>query len=239
LKRRAHVDFEATRDRRVGSEAEWAKPVVRQESVDRRMGKIAKRAVMFPTTHDITPKTLGPCMTVLRHLLEGGNRVLVVSKPHLECIKEICKKFADFRDTILFRFTIGACDNDLLRYWEPGAPTFEERLASLKHAFKHGFQTSVSIEPILDSSNVVRLFSKLEPWVTDALWIGKMNRIRNCTPVVTREDQRRIAEVEAGQTDERIGGIYAELEDRPKVKWKESIKEVVGLELSGEAGLDV
>ena len=135
-------------------------PCVPQRDVDRRMGKIAKRAVMFPTTHDITPKTLGPCVTALHHLLGGGNRVLVTSKPHLECVKAICNTFADFRHMILFRFTIGAFDDDLLQYWEPGALPFGERLASLKYAFKHGFQTSVSIEPMLDSANVVRLFSK-------------------------------------------------------------------------------
>lgn len=195
------------------------------------MGKIAKRAVMFPTTHDITPRNLKTCMTVLQHLLEGGNRVLIVSKPHLDCIKAICKTFADRRDMILFRFTIGAYDNALLKYWEPHAPSFQERLASLKHAFKRGFETSVSIEPMLDSANVVRLFHKLEPWVTDAIWIEKMNGV----PSGTEEMGTAIRQ---GQTNERIRQVYAELKRHPKVKWKDSIKKVMGLKRPTKAGLD-
>jgi len=196
------------------------------------MGKIAKRAVMFPRSHDITPKTLQPCITVLHHLLDGGNRVLIVSKPHLDCIKTICKTFAQHRDMILFRFTIGAYDNALLKYWEPGAPSFQERLASLKHAFKRGFETSVSIEPMLDSANVVKLFSKLVPWVTDAIWIGKMNRVPSAT------EQMGDA-IRAGQTKEKIREIYADLKRHPKVKWEDSIKKVMGLKRPDKAGLDV
>ena len=95
------------RRKQVESAAAWARPKVRPKQVARRMGKIAKRAFMFPTTHDITPRNLKTCMIVLQHLLDGGNRVLIVSKPHLDCIKTICKTFADRRDMILFRFTIG------------------------------------------------------------------------------------------------------------------------------------
>ena len=223
----------AKRGGRIKSDSEWAKQKIRKDKVAHRMGKIAERAVMFPTTHDITPKTLAACTTVLQHLLDGGNNVLVVSKPHLDCIKTICKKFADRRDMILFRFTIGAYDDALLKYWEPHAPAFKERLASLKHAFKKGFKTSVSIEPMLDSANVVKLFQKLEPWVTDAIWIGKMNG------VPSKANEKMAAAIRAGQTDEKIAEIYAQLKQHPKVKWKDSIKKVVGLKAAEKAGLDV
>ena len=223
----------AKRGGRIKSDSEWAKPKICRDKVSHRMGKIAKRAVMFPTTHDITPKTLAACKTVLQHLLDGGNRVLVVSKPHLDCIKAICRTFADHKDKILFRFTIGAYNDTLLKYWEPHAPVFKERLASLKHAFKRGFQTSVSIEPMLDSANVVKLFHMLEPWVTDAIWIGKMNG------VPSKADKSRELAIRAGQTDERIIEIYAQLKKHPKAKWKDSIKKVIGLKMAQKAGLDV
>ena len=229
----------AMRFRRVKSESQWARPRIKHDKVERRMGKIAKKAVMFPTTHDITPGTLETCLTVLEHLLLGGNHVLVVSKPHRDCIETICNRFGDYKDRILFRFTIGAFDNDVLRYWDRDAPLFEERFASLKHAIHAGYGTSVSIEPMLDAKNVVKLFRKLKPYVTDAIWIGKMNRIRNCMTIRTKEDARRVAEIEAGQTDEKIRAIYAALKKEPKVKWKESIKAVVGLRLAAKPGLDV
>jgi len=99
--------------------------------------------VMFPSTHGITPKGFDACMAVLENLFEAGNDVLIVSKPHLECIAEICTKFKEYKDQILFRFTIGAMDDEILSYWEPVAPKFEERLASLALAFGNGFRTSV------------------------------------------------------------------------------------------------
>jgi DNA repair photolyase len=223
----------AKRGGRIKSDAEWTKQKICKDKVAHRMGKIAEQAVMFPTTHDITPKTLAACTTVLQHLLNGGNRVLVVSKPHLDCIKTICKTFADHRDMILFRFTIGAYDDTVLKYWEPHAPAFKERLASLKHAFKRGFETSVSIEPMLDSKNVVKLFHMLEPWVTDAIWIGKMNGVPE------KAGKQWELAIRAGQTDAKIAEIYAALKKHPKVKWKDSIKNVVGLEMAQKAGLDV
>ena len=92
---------------------------------------------------------------------------------------------------------------------------------------------------MLDSAKVVRLFHKLEPWVTDAIWIGKMNDIARRVSIRTKEDRRRVEAIEAGQTDERTRQIYAELKHHPKVKWKDSIKEVLGLKRPDEAGLDV
>jgi len=193
--------------------------------------------VMFPTTHDITPDTLNSCVTVLENLLEAGNDVLVVSKPHLECITEICAKFEDYKSQIMFRFTIGAMDDEILSYWEPYAPKFEERFASLALAFNNGYRTSVSAEPMLDSDNVCLMFYKLEPIVTDSIWIGKMNDVRNRVQPDTSVEE--IARIEAGQTDERIKAIYEALKDEPKIRWKESFKTVLGLELAHEPGLDV
>ena len=73
------------------------------------------------------------------------------------------------------RFTIGAMDDDVLRYWESGAPSFAERLAALKHAHGQGFRTSVSAEPMLDVPHAVELYEAVVPFVTDTIWFGKMN----------------------------------------------------------------
>ena len=80
-------------------------------------------------------------MQAVKQLLDNGNDVLIVSKPHLECIQRLCTLPSEH---ILFRFTIGAYDDDTLRFWEPGAPPYDERLASLKYAFDAGFKTSVN-----------------------------------------------------------------------------------------------
>jgi hypothetical protein len=62
---------------------------------------------------------------------------------------------------------------------DPGAPSREKRMASLKLAYERGFHTSVSIEPMLDNSNIFRHVANLCPFVTDSIWIGKLNNIRS------------------------------------------------------------
>ena len=210
---------------------------VRPGEATRRRKKAAGR-VMFPTTHDITPEFLQPCLDVLDRLLSAGNDVLVVSKPQRQCIKTICDRFFGlYREAILFRFTIGAKSDSILGYWEPGAPNFADRLASLKYAFDQGFATSVSCEPLLDAPRSVELFRAIVPWVSDTIWIGKMNQIR--TRCVGGTDESEIRRIEAGQTDAAVRAIYQALKYEPKVRWKESYKTVLGLALAETAGLDV
>jgi len=227
----------AMRFKQINTPEDWTKPEVREHDVKKNRKK-EDGTVMFPTTHDIVPEMIEPCVIVLRKLLEAGNDILIVSKPHLECIKRLCHEFEEYKDHILFRFTIGAFDDAILKYWEPGAPNFFERMAALKYAFVAGFKTSVSCEPMLDAPNMVELFNTLELFVTDSIWIGKMNKVRQRVIIETEEDERQVARIEAGQTDDKIWEIYEALQDRKVVKWKESVKEIVGLTLAIEPGTD-
>src|ERR1039458_2936037 len=88
---------------------------VRPAEVNRERKKVNGR-IMFPTSHDITPRFLEECVTVLNKLLAAGNEVLIVTKPHLECVERLCQELAAYKDKIVFRFTIGAMDDDLLRF---------------------------------------------------------------------------------------------------------------------------
>ncbi|BBO74607.1 hypothetical protein DSCW_20240 [Desulfosarcina widdelii] len=208
--------------------------------VEKKRKKLSGR-IMFPTTHDITPNNLDACMVVLGKLLEAGNEVLVVSKPHFDCVKRICDDFERYRDLyeidvdvnrqyrIIFRFTIGACDDQILSFWEPGAPSYSERKASLKHVYQRGFQTSVSAEPMLDTANIDALISDLSPFVTDKIWLGKLNHLgplkKGADPYLMQEIRR----IERGQTDASIKAIYRRYSDNPIVEWKDSIQRVVGI----------
>jgi len=216
---------------------DWTNKQIRTKDV-RKKRKNEGGTVMFPTTHDICPDILDDCIQVIQNVLDAGNDILIVSKPHLDCISVICDRFIDFRDKILFRFTIGAFDNETLAHWEPGAPNFEERLQSLQLAHERGYKTSISIEPMLDSPQVTELFRRLEPWVTDSIWIGKMNHIRSRVHIETLEDEEWVYGVEQGQANECIHRIYEALKDEPKVRWKESIKEVIGIALETKPGTD-
>ena len=181
---------------------------------------------------------LDACSTVLKKLVESGNQVVVVLKPHLEIVQRLCGELKQFREKILFRFTITATDDKILSFWEPNAPPCKERKASLKWAFEAGFKTSVSVEPMLDSEKIDDLVKALLPYVNDAIWIGKMNHLGR---IKTGGDglKAEIERIKAGQTDEKIWAIYNRHKDNPKIKWKESIKKVVGIPPVEKAGMDM
>ena len=196
---------------------------------------------MFPTTHDITPANLADCLTVLQKILRSGNEVLIVSKPHLPCIQKLCAELRDYKSQILFRITIGSVDNEVLKFWEPNATTFEERLEALQWAHQEGYQTSVSCEPMLDT-HIDMVVQAAKPYVTDAIWLGRVNRLRqtiaiNCPDdVVTKE---RAEQLLAEQPDDYLRELYERFKDDPQIKFKDSIKEAVGLERPTEKGLDL
>ncbi len=204
-----------------------------------RMHPLYPGQVMFPGHHDIVPENLTACRKVIMNLLTAGNRVLLVSKPHLSCIRELCRDLRAYRDRLLFRFTITARDSRILRFWEPQAPDYAERRACLELAFREGFATSVSVEPILDSEDVVAMVHELQPLVTHSIWLGRMNeiaaRVRCSTPEVLAE----IARITKGQEEENICKIFRMLRHIPVMRWKESIKPLVGLPLAEIPGLDI
>jgi DNA repair photolyase len=221
----------------------WGDERVNKRALEKGYGK-RKGTIMFPTAHDITPDNLSHCKTVLSKMLEAGNDVLIVSKPHLVCIRDLCEALKEFKDQILFRFTIGSVMRSILAFWEPNAPEPAERITCLKHAFENGFATSVSMEPLLDvkEDDIAKAVRAMEGLVTDAIWLGKANKLMDRlgrNKQLTEEVEKRAQELIESQSDERIVSLYERFKDHPKIKWKESIKEVVGIEVPTEAGLDI
>ena len=220
------------------SPAAWSTFRVDAEAVQREY-PLYPGQVMFPAHHDIVPDNLAACHAVLVNLLAAGNRVLVVSKAHLRCIEALCRELRRFRRQILFRFTITARDDRILSFWEPQAPAYAERRACLALAIGQGFATSVSVEPMLDAGDVVAMVHDLLPLVSHSIWIGKMNRIGKRVVSDSLEMAREIDRIEVEQDDAHIREIYRHLRDLPVVRWKESIKTVIGLAPAAEPGLDI
>ncbi len=216
----------------------WKEEILRRDQIDEPR-KLYNGRVGFPTSHDITPKNLDAYITVLGKLLKVGNEVLIVSKPRFECIQQVCEAATFFKDEILFRFTIGAMDKKTVSFWEPNAPPYEERKQALEYAFNQGFNTSVSVEPMLDSPNITALVDDLMPFVRDAIWIGKMNHIDEIGKDAGKRIKKGLEVIEANQGDERIWEIYNLYKDNPKIKWKDKIKKVVGIKAPPAPGMDV
>lgn len=234
---------EALRFGRIKSGKDWTTERINQKAVNRTYPKYAGTA-MFPTTHDITEGNLDACIIVLRKLLMAGNHVLIVSKPHENIIKLLCHVFQDYKEQILFRFSIGSFDH-IKHFWEPNAPYLLERRKSLQAAYGSGFRTSVSMEPLLEPVQVENMLSILSSYVTDTIWIGTANKLRQRTAWIRPAGwdhsrlMARIAELEAWQTTERMRQIYDLLKDNPKIRWKDSYKKALGLEQPEKAGMDI
>ena len=217
----------------------WKCPNLRPHDVNKGFTKRSGR-IMFPTAHDITDRNVDACLGVLTRMLDAGNDVLIVSKPCPSCIQRLCGELAAFRDQIVFRFSIGSADSAVLEYWEPGAPSFDERLKSLQLAYAAEFETSVSGEPMLDA-NPDAFIEAVRPYVTDSIWLGKINRLRNILPLNCPGDQEAVRRGEAlmaSQSDDAIQALYDRHGHDPVIKWKDSIKKVIGLRRPVACGTD-
>ncbi len=220
----------AVRFKQIRNKDEWTDVQLVYNRLYEKPRNLLGKRIMFPTTHDILPEYIDETIKYLSGWLSKGNEILIVSKPHLECIQKICDHLSEYKKQIVFRFTIGSNDDLVLKFWEPGAPDFGERLNSLVYAHNRGFTTSVSCEPFLDG-NIVQLVNILLPYITDTIWVGKMNRIKDRidTTEWSGEAFTFLDKIYNSQTDSAIHEIYSKLKDNPKVRWKDSIKKVMGL----------
>lgn len=185
--------------------------------------RLRKGRFMFPTTHDIFPfePFLSACLKTLENILMEGNEILITSKPSILVIKKICREFSKFKHQIQFRFTIGSINNNLLRFWEPKAPSYSERKKSLILAYENGFKTSISSEPLLDF-DPRPLINDLYQYVTESFWLGIMNYI----PVknVHIEEQMFYNNARKLKRKENLMNILRWTKNYNKIRYKDSIK---------------
>ena len=199
----------------------WRNMIINKSAVDRNYVRYKGR-VMFPSTHDVTdnPEIQEACFIVIHKLFQAGNEVLITTKPRLAVIEEIIKRFYTFREQLQFRFTITSADQQLLSFWEPNAPAYEERFDSLKYAYENGFKTSVSVEPFLDFTPQT-LIHALSPYVTESIWLGPMNYIPQNG--FSREDEQKYTEIRKRYEMSHLKQIYEEIKDFPLIKFKDSM----------------
>lgn len=206
----------------------WVNMTIRESVFCKRFKKRPGR-IMFPSTHDLFEVSpfKEACLTILERLLESNNEVLVTTKPRMAVIREIVDRFGDYKEMMQFRFTITSNNSELLRFWEPNAPSFEERLSSLRFAFRNRFKTSISIEPFLDY-DPAGLVEALMPFVTESIWIGKMNYI-SCKGISGKENIQ-YEKIRSNYETHHLLGIYRKLRNSPKIRFKDSVRIKLGLD---------
>lgn len=200
----------------------WATMRIREEVVQKSFSKMSGR-IMFPTSHDIVdiPGIREACFITLGKLLESDNEVLVTTKPRFSIIQQIDKLYSHYKEHLQFRFTITSVDDNLLRFWEPNAPLLNERLESLKYAYKREYKTSVSIEPFLDRKPQT-LISMVEPFCTESIWVGKMNYIPSDS-TIDGDLQPFFSDVRRNYEIGNLLEIYNDLKNFKKIRFKDSV----------------
>lgn len=212
--------------------AEWAREELTKRA---NLTSYPKRdgVVMFPTAHDITDATVDAYIRVAKLIVEAGNHLLIVSKPKLDCMKEVLSALDDYKAQIMCRFTIGTTDRVVAKFWEPGAPSPEERIEALSLARSLDFRTSVSAEPLLgDAETAESVLAAVRPFVTH-VWIGKMNMPQLRCGIDDPAVASAVMAIEQLQSDEAVLAMHARFKDDPLVRWKDSVKKVV---TKGEKG---
>lgn len=207
----------------------WTEMIFREKNFNEKPKKVDGRLFCF-AHHDMDENNIDVCIEYMKKWLEEGNEILIVTKPRIFCIKKICKELEQYKSQITFRFTIGSTVNEVLKFWERDAPTFQERLESLIYAHNSCYKTSVSCEPYLDAT-IDTLVEIVEDYVTDSIWIGKMNKIDERLDRTDwgEKGDRYLEVVMKFQTDDEVRRLYKKFKDNPKVKWKDSMRQVLGL----------
>lgn len=191
--------------------------------------------VMFPTTHDITPNNVNLVIDHARHLLAAGNRLLFVSKPHYECIKELCTELRAWQNQVEFRFTIGTLSHAVAMFWDPGAPGITERIEAAVLALRRHYRVSISAEPFLASSpGGVSIDNLVDWWIrghpTGDIWVGMMNRIEQRVDMRGIEKHPYVLALKDAYREENIRRLYEKYKNEPRVMWKDSIRRTLRLD---------
>ncbi|MCG3255376.1 MAG: hypothetical protein KAU62_04760 [Candidatus Heimdallarchaeota archaeon] len=130
--------------------------------------------IMSPSSHDITPDNLSLAKKVFKNILKAGNKLLIVTKPNPVVIPALCDEFLEYKESILFRFTIGTLHDYIREKFEPGAPHIGERIWCIEYTHNRSFQNSASLEPFLDPFPD-KLIERIHPYISDTIWVGPLN----------------------------------------------------------------
>ena len=214
----------AKRGGRIKDNSEWILSSVKKDKTE-VYGKV-DGTIMVPTSHDITPGNIDDYHRTAENILRSGNRLLIVSKPSMQCIRRLCDSLLPYRNEITFRFTISTMDLQTAKLLEPYAPAPNERVTCLKYAYESGYETSVSSEPLLGGLQTAQaIYASTEPYISDTIWFGKINRppIKN----QPKDIVDKLVWIKTQQSDEKIRMLVNVFDGQEKVRWKDTIQKVM------------
>jgi len=88
----------ALRFKRIKDKNHWQFMQLSMKAFQEKPKLYKGKRIMFPTTHDIFPTKILQTVDYLKRWLEVGNEILIVSKPHPECITKLCNELQQYKD---------------------------------------------------------------------------------------------------------------------------------------------
>jgi len=89
---------------------------------------------------------------------------------------------------------------------------------------------------------IEKVISDVRPYVTDSIWIGQANRLRQIIAMNCPDDpdaNTKAEELLEFQDSSRIENLYLKYRSDRQIRWKDSIKKRLGLSRPVMHGLDV
>lgn len=178
------------RDRDFASIAAPRKGVI--DALAKELAKDApKEQVLLSFIGDVYAETVDDNKTTraaLELLMEHRVPVAILTKAGKRCLKDL-DIFKDFGSHIQVGATLTFYDDDKSCEWEPNAALPIERLEMLKTLHDAGVPTFVSMEPVIDAEESLKLIrATLEDDSVDIYKIGKLNNYRGLDKLVDWED---------------------------------------------------
>ena len=145
--------------------------VYRQLEAERITGKLIHLCFTcdpYPLWHDSTPTR-----EIIKAIKDYGNHVQILTKSGFDAIRDFdLLDYDDWFGITYAGYGLGQLDgvpND-----EPGAGTIKARLRALKEANTMGINTWISMEPVLDATDILN-FLELNVEYINRYKIGKLN----------------------------------------------------------------
>lgn len=145
---------------------EAVKDQLKRENIRGKLIHLCFTCDPYPAEIDTTPTR-----EIIKAVKDAGNFVQILTKGGFRAERDF--DLLDGRDWFGVTLTT---QTDLIKYYEPNAASFGERIASLLRAHKKGIRTWVSLEPVIDPKTVYRTIST--GFFIDLFKIGKLNYMK-------------------------------------------------------------
>jgi hypothetical protein len=113
----------------------------------------APKMYFFPSSSDIFEENVDAYLEVCKKIIDCGHEIFFTTKTSPAVVSRIADGFVQMGGKYVNSFhpyiTITTDDNELLRRFEPRAPSFEDRVANLRILIEKGLNANVMMEPYL------------------------------------------------------------------------------------------